>query len=468
MSDNFSSFDPRTLGGGKFLDEFNVDLPVMAGSMANAISSPRLVIAMAQNGMLASYGTPNGQFARVKQDIENIKQQIGDAPFACCLIHRPSDLAHEEKVVELFIELGVKIIEASAFMSITPALVLYRATGLEKSENQIQRHHKIIAKLSRPEIAEKFLSPPPLAILENLLAQEKITRTQFELAQQLPLCDAMTVEADSGGHTDRRPGQVIVPVLVRLRNELCEKYNYNYRPLVGQAGGICSPESVLSAFILGAEYVVTGSINQCTVEAGTSDLVKARLASAQYFDVAMAQAADMFEYNIEVQVLKKLTLYPEKSRLLRETYEKYNSLEEIPENIRRKLESWVFKKSLVEIWNEIALYNESKKDAENIEVKNYSAKQKMMLVFRWYLAKTSRWAIEGLQERALDFQVWCGASMGGFNQWVKGSKLEDWRNRSVAAINKKIFNATFSENIDSIIARPLSVPRQVDEDFLTN
>ena len=437
--------DARLFGGGKFLDEFGVNLPIMAGSMANAISSPALVINMAKNGMLASYGTPNGQFSRVKHDIETIKQEVGNAPFACCFIHRPSDLAHEEKVIKLFLDLGVKIIEASAFMTITPALVLYRVTGLEKCGDQIKRHHKVIAKLSRPEIAEKFLSPPPLVILEKLLFQGKITQVQFELSQKLPLCDAMTVEADSGGHTDRRPGQVIVPVMVLLKNELCQKYGYTFKPLVGQAGGICTPASVLSAFVLGAEYVVTGSINQATVEAGTSDLVKDRLSKAQYFDVAMAPAADMFEYNTEVQVLKKITLYPEKSRLLRETYDKYNSFEEIPENIRQKLESWVFKKSLVEIWNEIVSYNESKKEADNIEVNNYSAKQKMMLVFRWYLAQTSRWAIEGLQERALDFQVWCGAAMGGFNAWAKDTEFEDWRCRSVGTINKKLYEEAFAE-----------------------
>jgi hypothetical protein len=58
----------------------------------------------------------------------------------------------------------------------------------------------------------------------------------------------------------------------------------------------------------------------------------------------------------------------------------------------------------------------------------------MALVFRWYLGKSSRWAITGEPKRRSDYQIWCGPAMGAFNAWVKGSFLADPAQRSVAQI----------------------------------
>jgi len=58
----------------------------------------------------------------------------------------------------------------------------------------------------------------------------------------------------------------------------------------------------------------------------------------------------------------------------------------------------------------------------------------MALVFRWYLGLSSRWANAGEPGRELDYQVWCGPSMGAFNDWVRGSYLESVENRRVVDV----------------------------------
>ena len=57
---------------------------------------------------------------------------------------------------------------------------------------------------------------------------------------------------------------------------------------VGAAGGISTPESALAAFMMGAAYIVTGSVNQACIEAGASDYSKKLLAQAEMADVIMA------------------------------------------------------------------------------------------------------------------------------------------------------------------------------------
>jgi len=59
---------------------------------------------------------------------------------------------------------------------------------------------------------------------------------------------------------------------------------------------------------------------------------------------------------------------------------------------------------------------------------------KMALTFRSYLGLSSRWSIDGHQDRRLDYQIWCGPAMGAFNAWAAGSFLAAPENRTVAQV----------------------------------
>ena len=62
--------------------------------------------------------------------------------------------------------------------------------------------------------------------------------------------------------------------------------------------------------------MVTGSVNQLARESGTSDVARAMLAQAGLADVTMAPAADMFELGVEVQVLRRGTLFAQRAARL--------------------------------------------------------------------------------------------------------------------------------------------------------
>ncbi len=62
----------------------------------------------------------------------------------------------------------------------------------------------------------------------------------------------------------------------------------------------------------------------------------------------------------------------------------------------------------------------------------------MALVFRWYLGQSPVWANNGVADRKLDYQIWCGPAMGAFNEWVKGSFLEVPAQRKVATVAMNI------------------------------
>jgi trans-AT polyketide synthase/acyltransferase/oxidoreductase domain-containing protein len=66
----------------------------------------------------------------------------------------------------------------------------------------------------------------------------------------------------------------------------------------------------------------------------------------------------------------------------------------------------------------------------------------MTLIFGWYFNYSSRLALEGIHEHRLDYQIHTGPALGAFNQWVKGTELENWRSRHVNEIAEKLMAGT--------------------------
>ncbi len=422
------------LGDTKFCSTHGVKYAYMAGAMANGIASEELVIALGQAGILGSFGAGGLVPDRIEAAIQRIQQALPSGPYAFNLIHSPSEAAIERRSVELYINHGVKTIEASAFLSLTPSVVYYRVSGLQLSASgKIQINHKIIAKVSRAEVATKFMSPAPIEIVKQLLEQGLISELQAKLAEKVPMADDITVEGDSGGHTDNRPIVSLLPTILKLRDEIQEQYRYETPMRVGAAGGIGTPHSALAAFMMGAAYVVTGSVNQACVEAGTSAQVKQLLAQASITDVAMAPAADMFEMGVKLQVLKRGSFFPMRAQKLFDYYQKYQAIEEIPQKEREQLEQQIFRKDLDTVWQETVTYFQQR-DPDQITRAIDHPKRKMALIFRSYLGQASRWAITGDATREADYQIWCGPTMGAFNAWVEGSYLQQPENRRVVDV----------------------------------
>ncbi len=441
----------QQMGDRNFLAFHGVKYAYTTGAMASGIASEEMVIALGKEKILASFGAGGLPPQRLEAAINRIQQALPEGPYAFNLIHSPNEPTIERGAVDLYLKYGVKTIEASAFLDITPNIVYYRAAGLSLNPaNQIQINNKVIAKISRREVASKFMQPAPEKMLKDLVAQGLITELQANLATKVPLADDITVEADSGGHTDNRPLVCLLPSMMALRDEIQGKYNYTYPIRVGVAGGIATPESTLAAFMMGAAYVVTGSINQSCVESGASEHTKKLLAQAEMADVIMAPAADMFEMGVKLQVLKRGTMFALRAQKLYEIYRNYNSIDEIPEGERLKLEKQIFRKTLSEVWEATANYLSQKNPAKLGKALN-NPKLKMALIFRWYLGLSSRWSNSGEKGREVDYQIWCGPAMGGFNDWVRGSYLSEPGNRHVVDVaNHMMTGAAFLYRIQSL------------------
>lgn len=450
---------PRHLGSLQFRERHKVDLAYMAGSMANSISGTDFVTSMGKAGLLSSYGAGGVPPGQIEEAIIEIQSSLPEGPYAFNLIHSPNEPALEQKTVNLYLKHQIRTVEASAFLRLTPTIVHYRAAGLvEDQKGDPMINNKVIAKLSRREVASQFMRPAPDKILQPLVKEGKITKRQAHLAKRVPMADDITVEADSGGHTDNRPMNSLLPSILALREEIGREETYPSPIRIGAGGGIGTPASALGALAMGADYILTGSINQAAVEAHTSQRVKETLSQAASTDVMMAPAADMFEMGAKVQVLKRGTMFPMRAQKLYDLYRAHDSMESINGRTRKELEEKIFQRSLDDIWQEcVSFFNE--RDPSQLERAREDPKRKMALVFRWYLGLAAQWGIQGAENRMLDYQIWCGPAMGAFNDWTRGTSLAKLENRHVVDVAHALMTgAAYLYRLQDLRLQGVSVP----------
>lgn len=458
---NLSATD---FGDSEFKKTYGLKYALYGGAMANGIASADMAIALGKAGCMGSYGAGGQRLETIAQEIDKMKAALGEKPFLVNMLsNRNADM--EMKLAQLLIDKEVLGVEASAYIVPSEALVYFRVKGIREENGKIVIPHKIIAKVSREEVLEKFVSPPAAEAVAALLKAGRITAEEAALASRIPMADDITAEADSGGHTDGRPMVSMLPALIALANRKQAEFGYQRKVRVGAGGGVGTGLSCLGAFEMGAAYVVTGSVNQGCVESGTSDYVKQVLAETAMADVTMAPCADMFEVGAKVEVIKKKTMYAQNAQKLYEYYVKYPSFEAIPAADRDRIEKRILKDSFDNIWQGTKEYF-SRVDPAKIPQAERNPKMKMALVFRWYLGSSSRWAVQGDPNRKFDMQIWCGQSMGAFNLWVKGTPLEKAENRHVGEVACLLLNSCAYHYMKNLLIRMGAAPDLFQDDIL--
>ncbi len=454
--------DVSCLSAGNFLSAHNLKYPYLAGGMAHGISSAEMVVNLGKAGCMGFFGTGGLSGEEIEGAIIQIQKDL--SPNELYGINMISfDPRHDQMLIDLFLKYGVQRVEIGGAVTISPAVVEYRVKGALRGEDgRIVTPHKIFAKVSREEIASLYMSPPPEQVVSRLLEAGKITDQEAQLAGEIPMSEDIIAEADSGGHTDNRPALILFQNMVNLRDQLIRELNYkdvNIR--IGAAGGICTPHTILAAFTLGVDFVLTGSINQSCLEAGTSEKVREMLCRVTMSDVANAPSADMFEMGSQVQVLSKGVMFHLRAKKLYELYQNYNSIEEIPAKIVSQLEEKYFRESIEEVWKKTRKYFQQV-DPALLARAEKSPKSKMALIFRRYLGLAARWAQDGDMDRKVDFQIYCGPSLGAFNRWVKDSYLELPQNRRVADVARNLMEASlYLKRVSYILEQGICLPPEI-------
>jgi trans-AT polyketide synthase/acyltransferase/oxidoreductase domain-containing protein len=157
-------------------------------------------------------------------------------------------------------------------MGLTQFIVRYALTGLSQdSAGRIHRKNYVFAKISRPETAGRFMAPAPAELVEKLLSKGQITAEEARLSRFVPIAEDVTVESDSGGHTDNQPltapcsrSSCACGIASAPSTATPGRFGWARRAVWARRA------AVAAAFALGAAYVLTGSVNQASIEGGLS------------------------------------------------------------------------------------------------------------------------------------------------------------------------------------------------------
>jgi PfaD family protein len=430
---------PEHLGDSAFCAAHGTRFPYVAGEMANGIATVEMVAAMARAEMLGFFGAAGLSVDRVERETARLAALLGDRTnWGVNLIHSPAEPRTEAAMADLLTAGRVPAVSASAFMELTPPIVHVAASGLSQDpDGRVRRSARVFAKVSRPEVAAAFMAPPPAAMLGALVEQGRLSAAEAALAARVPVAEDVTVEADSGGHTDNRPLLALVPEMLALAASRAREHGYDRPVRVGAAGGLGTPAAVAAAFALGAAYVLTGSVNQAAIESGLSPDGRRMLAEAGPADVVMAPAADMFELGVRLQVLRRGSMFAFRAERLYQIYAAHSAWAQVPEPTRAKVEREILRAPFDEVWALTRRFWLARAPEQAVRA-DRDERHRMALVFRWYLGMSSRWAIQGSAERRADYQIWCGPAMGAFNRWTAGGFLADPAERSVVQIARNL------------------------------
>ena len=429
----------------------------VAGAMGNGIASEEWVIRLARAGILGYFGAGGLPTSRTASAIRRIRAAIVPGqPFGINFLHNPVLPAVEDELIDLLLAERVHRIEASAFIRATPALVRYRLTGLrQRPDGGVEIANKVMAKVSRPEVARQFFTPADATLVEALRRAGAVTDEEARLARLVPLADDVCAEADSGGHTDRRVAYTLVPHFRRMRDEIAAETGLPQRVRIGSAGGIGTPDAAAAAFMLGADFVMTGSINQCTPEAGISDTAKDMLAQADLPDFDIAPAGDMFEIGAKVQVLKRGSLFASRANRLYDLYRTCSDLDAIPAETLREIEERYLGRSIDAVWQETSGFYAGRAPGELAEARSQATQEDgdgVPLVLHPLRPAGDRRPLRPARQFPDPFRPRDGRGQ----PLAPGTPLEDWRRRNVDVLADRLMAETarlFDERLSAALRR---------------
>ncbi|WP_234433217.1 ACP S-malonyltransferase [Streptomyces sp. NRRL WC-3549] len=401
---SFAAPTADTLGAATFRERYGLRRAYLLGALYGGISGRAMLGAAAKAGLLGFLGTGGLPLDEVDGLLRDLAGELGlGGSFGVNLLYRHGAPEEESALVDLLLRHGVDLVEASGFPLLTPALVRFRLKG-----------GRIIAKVSRTDMAAEFLAPPPERLVARLLESGEVTAEEARAAAGRPMADDLCVEADGGWLSSTADLLTLLPAVLRLRDTTGTG---GHRVHVGCAGGIGTPEAAGAAFLLGADFVLTGSVNQCSVEAATSAEVKDMLQEAREYDVDTAPWGELFDLGVQARYLKRGLFFPARASRLYELWRRHGSLAELDdETASQVLDRYLGGEAPAPV------------------AADGAPEQQLAVVFRGYFTRGFRLAVSGDQRSRVDYLVHCGPAMGAFNQVVADTELHPWRARRVEAI----------------------------------
>lgn len=390
-----------------FLARVGARRPWVVGGMAYGIASVPLVTRAAEAGCLAFYGAAGVPMPEVERALACLDPALS---VGVNVAHHPHP-TRDGALLRCVARHGLRFVEASGFLRPTPELLGYRFGGLADGEAP----RFLMVKLSRTEAAARWLAPPPLRTVRRAVDEGWLTAAEAEGCRGSALADALVLEGDSGGHTDRRSWLTLLPVVRAMGG--------NTPTWLGVAGGLGTPEAVAAALAAGADFALGGSVHQSCREAGVRGDVRRWLEDAGPEDFAYAPSPVRFGTSARVQVLGRPTPFARHAQRVEAIWKAGMPSPDDQGFLEARLGS-----SLEAAWARTAAWLEAHDPALLAAARG--PRDELALMCRGWLARCARRAVD--DDGSDDVQVWCGPALAALNARTSGTPLA--RDRDIAEL----------------------------------
>src|SRR5699024_11552179 len=112
------------LGGSSFKRDYGLRYACLVGGMHRGISSAELVAEAGRAGMMGFLSTSGRPSGVVEKDLRWLRESLAEGEaYGANLAHESE---RDDQLVDLFLRYDARVVEASGFIYVGPALVRYR------------------------------------------------------------------------------------------------------------------------------------------------------------------------------------------------------------------------------------------------------------------------------------------------------------------------------------------------------
>ncbi|MEU4594511.1 acyltransferase domain-containing protein [Micromonospora aurantiaca (nom. illeg.)] len=387
---------PRPAGSPGLRSDYGIRYACLAGSSPFGVTSPAFLRRLSEAGLLGFFGAQGLAPPEIRAALAELRDvrrygmawpSGGDERALCDLY-----LAHDVRHVEVTGPLAV----------VSPQLVRFRHGDGPR---------QVLVRAPDLATAVRFLRPADPATVRTLAAAGHLDGGAAGAAAREAVATDVAVERDA---------HALVPALVALRDREAPGAR------IGVAG-VGTPAAVAAAFALGADFVVTTTVNQCTAEAATSDAAKDLLAALDVTDIREAPDPDLFELGARSPVAHRGTLFAARAEELYRMFLRYDRLADVGPRRLAELERTHFGRPLDEV-------------RADLGVAGRDDRRVLASVCAAYCREATAAALRGTPGQRLNYRVPASTDVGAFNRLVAAEPLADWRARHAESVTERLLS----------------------------
>jgi trans-AT polyketide synthase, acyltransferase and oxidoreductase domains len=407
----------RGSGDPGVLRAYGLRLPYLVDALPYGISGPAMLRRLAKAGLFGFLGTRGVPIAEVAADVSDLGTQDALGRWGIELPPERLDPARALAITSLALDAGVGHAVTAGWAGVSPQLVRWRFGRGKTSGGQ----RRLLVRVTASHQAEAFLRPAAAELVAQLVRSGELDPAGAQDARRLPVATDICVHPEPGGAA----ASLLLSVQRAVRDTGGSREG-SVEPAPVGVGGIGTPEEIASAILLGADFLVTGTINQCTPQARTSEAVKGLLATVTTADTVIGPSAELFCLGGLEHMVRKATLFPARAARLYGLHQACASLGHLTPATRRLLESDYFGQPL-----DLLAGSAPGQDAEP-PVADLLAR---------YFDLGTRAALAGRLEQQLNWHIPGGPEIGAFNLAADRLDLADWRVRDVDVVAERLIAA---------------------------